>query len=107
MTGHWALALAQGEAQRHAYRRAWTLRLEIACQGRTVQHAAELLAGRDPDLFLLPMTLRDGRSCYQVFLGAYPSEVRARQAARRLPAPFHAEGNRPTPFPVARIPLRQ
>ncbi|MDE3033449.1 MAG: hypothetical protein KGI56_07275, partial [Acidobacteriota bacterium] len=106
-TGQWALALAQGEAQRRAIHGAWTLRLEIACQGATVQHAADLLAGRDPDLFLLPMTLRDGRTCYQVFLGSYPSEARALRAARRLPAPFHTEGNRPKPFRVSEIPRRQ
>lgn len=105
--GHWALALAQGEAQRRAIHGTWTLRLEIACQGATVQHAVDLLASRNPDLFLLPMTLRDGRTCYQVFLGSYPSEARALRAARRLPAPFHTEGNRPKPFRVAEIPLRQ
>ena len=106
-SGQWALALAQGEAQRRAIHGTWTLRLEIACQGATVQHAADLLARRNPDLFLLPMTLRDGRTCYQVFLGSYASEVRALRAARRLPAPFHTEGNRPKPFRVAEIPRRQ
>jgi hypothetical protein len=105
--GHWSLALAQGEAQKRAIHGTWTLRLEIACQGATVQHAADLLAGRNPDLFLLPMTLRDGRTCYQVFLGSYASEAHALRAARRLPAPFHTEGNRPKPFRVAEIPLRQ
>ncbi len=105
--GHWALALAQGEAQRRVIHGTWTLRLEIACQGATVQHAVDLLASRNPDLFLLPMTLRDGRTCYQVFLGSYPSEARALRAAHRLPAPFHSEGNRPKPFRVAEIPLRQ
>jgi septal ring-binding cell division protein DamX len=106
--GSWKTALAQGEAQRRHLRGGkWTLRLEIACQGATVQRAAELLRRQDPDLFLLPMTMRDGRTCYQVFLGEYRSEAAALRAARRLPAPFLAEGNRPKPFRVAEIPSRQ
>ncbi|GLH69202.1 hypothetical protein GETHPA_07350 [Geothrix rubra] len=105
--GSWKLALAQGEAHRKRLRGKWTLRLEIACQGATVQHAAELLRKQEPDLFLLPMTMRDGRTCYQVLLGEYRSEAAALRAARRLPAPFLAEGNRPKPFRVAEIPSRQ
>lgn len=105
--GSWKVALAQGEAQRRHLRGKWTLRLEIACQGSTVQHAADLLRKQDPDLFLLPMTMRDGRTCYQVFLGEYRSEAAAIHAAKRLPAPFLAEGNRPKPFRVSEIPSRQ
>ena len=107
VAGSWKLALAQGEAQRRYLHGKWTLRLEIACQGDTVQHAAALFKGSNPDLFLLPITLRDGRTCYQVFLGEYRSEAAALQAAKRLPAPFRAEGNRPRPFRVAEIPARQ
>ncbi len=105
--GSWKAALAQGEAQRRHLRGKWTLRLEIACQGTTVQHAADLLRKQEPDLFLLPMTMRDGRTCYQVFLGEYRSEAAALRAARHLPAPFLAEGNRPKAFRVAEIPTRQ
>jgi len=105
--GDWKRAMAQGAAQRKALQGKWTLRLEIACQGSTVQHAADLLKGQDPDVFLLPMTMRDGRTCYQVFLGAFGSEAAAKDAARRLPPPFLAEGNRPKPFRVAQIPDRQ
>ncbi|WP_291271650.1 DUF4388 domain-containing protein [Geothrix sp.] len=107
LDGNWKLALAQGAGQRKAIQGKWSLRLEIACQGSTVQHAASLLKGLDPDLFLVPMAMRDGRTCYQVFLGAYGSEAAAKDAARRLPAPFLAEGNRPKPFRVAQIPDRQ
>ena len=107
LSGNWKAAIAQGAAQRKAIQGKWSLRLEIACQGSTVQHAAELLKGRDPDLFILPMAMRDGRTCYQVFLGAYGSEAAAREAAKRLPAPFLAEGNRPKPFRVAQIPDQQ
>jgi outer membrane biosynthesis protein TonB len=100
-------AAAQGSAQRKALQGRWTLRLEIACQGSTIQHAAEMLKDQDPDLFLVPMAMRDGRTCYQVFLGSFGSEAAARAAAQKLPAPFHGEGNRPKPFRVAQIPDQQ
>ncbi len=98
---------AQGSAQRKANQGRWTLRLEIACQGSTIQHAAELLKGQDPDLFLVPMAMRDGKTCYQIFFGSFGSEAAAKEAARKLPAPFLAEGNKPKPFRVAQIPDRQ
>lgn len=100
-------ALAQGSAQRKAIQGRWTLRLEIACQANTVQHAAELLKAQDPDLFLVPMAMRDGRTCYQIYFGSYGSEAAAKAAAKRLPSPFLAEGNRPKPFRAAQIPDRQ
>jgi len=107
LDGNLKLATTQGAAQRRALQGKWSLRLEIACQGSTVQHAASLLKGQDPDLFILPMAMRDGRTCYQVFLGSYESEAAAQAAARRLPSPFVAGGNRPKPFQVAQIPDRQ
>jgi septal ring-binding cell division protein DamX len=107
LQGDWKRSLAQGSLQRKALQGRWSLRLEIACQGNTVQHAAELLKGWDPDLFILPMAMRDGRTCYQVFMGSFGSEAAAKAAAKRLPAPFLAEGNRPKPFRVAQIPDRQ
>ncbi|MDR3682222.1 MAG: hypothetical protein P4L11_00730 [Geothrix sp.] len=105
--GDWKKAVSQGSLQTKALQGRWTLRLEIACQGQTIQHAAELLKGQDPDLFLVPMTLRDGRTCYQVFFGSFGSEAAAREAARKLPSPFLAEGNRPKPYRVSQIPDRQ
>lgn len=105
--GDWKRAMAQGALQRKALQGRWTLRLEIACQGSTVQHATDLLKAQDPDLFLLPMAMRDGRTCYQVFVGSFGSEAAAKAAAKKLPAPFLAEGNRPKPFRVAQIPDRQ
>ncbi|MBK8571194.1 MAG: hypothetical protein IPN91_00845 [Holophagaceae bacterium] len=107
LQGDWKRAMLQGTAQRKTLQGKWTLRLEIACQGSTVQHAADLLKGQDPDLFLVPMAMRDGRTCYQVFLGAFGSEAAAKDAARKLPSPFLVEGNRPKPFRVAQIPDRQ
>jgi hypothetical protein len=105
--GDWKKAIAQGALQAKSLQGRWTLRLEIACQGTTIQHAADLLKGQDPDLFLLPMAMRDGRTCYQIFFGSFGSEAAAKEAAKKLPAPFLAEGNRPKPFRVAQIPDRQ
>ncbi|WP_306589582.1 DUF4388 domain-containing protein [Geothrix sp. 21YS21S-4] len=105
--GKWKAALAQGAAHRELVRGKWSLRLEIACQESTVQHAVGLLKNLDPDVFLVPIAMRDGRTCYQLFFGAYGSEAAARAAAKRLPAPFRAEGNRPKPFRVNQIPDRQ
>lgn len=107
LDGNWKLTLAQGIALRNTLQGKWSLRLEIACQGTTVQRAAGLLKGLDPDLFILPMAMRDGRTCYQVFLGNYDTEAAALAAVNRLPSPFLAEGNRPQPFRVAQIPDRQ
>jgi septal ring-binding cell division protein DamX len=103
----WKQAVTQGAAQRKALQGRWTLRLEIACQGTTVQHAANLLKDQNPDLFLVPMAMRDGRTCYQIYFGSFGSEAAAKDAAKQLPALFHAEGNRPKPFRVAQIPDRQ
>ncbi|WP_243383184.1 DUF4388 domain-containing protein [Geothrix alkalitolerans] len=105
--GNWKLAHSQGLALCAASHGKWSLRLEIACQGDTIQRAASLLRSQNPDLFLLPMTMRNGRTCHQIFLGTYESESAALAAARRLPPPFLAEGNRPKPFRVDQIPSRQ
>jgi septal ring-binding cell division protein DamX len=107
VSGDLKRAAAQGALQRKALQGRWSLRLEIACQGSTVQHAVELLKGMDPDVFLVPMTMRDGRTCYQIFFGTYGSEAATKAAAKKLPPPFLAEGNRPKPFRVAQIPDRQ
>lgn len=82
----------------------WTLRLEIACQGETLQKAARMLEANQPDLFLRPLAMRDGRTCYQVFMGHFRSKAAAEKAIPGLPAPFRAEGNRPRAFRIDEIP---
>ena len=66
-----------------------------------------VLKDQSPDLFLVPMAMRDGRTCYQIFFGSFGSEAAAKEAARKLPTLFHAEGNRPKPFRAAQIVDRQ
>ncbi|HJU82570.1 MAG TPA: DUF4388 domain-containing protein [Holophagaceae bacterium] len=107
-SGNWSKALEEGKAHRSALPRThWTLRLEIACQTETLARAVSLFNGRQADLFLLPISLRNGQSCTQVYLGDYASEGEAKQAIEGLPAPFREPGARPKPYPVGAIPDRQ
>ena len=85
----------------------WALRLEIACQGDTIRIVGDLFKGEKPDLFLLPMTLRDGRACYQVMYGNFPSKDAAEKESKRLPPAFMAERNRPKAFRFSEIPKEQ
>ena len=62
---------------------------------------------KKPDLFIVPMTLTDGRSCYQVFCGKFPSRGAAEKKAAGLPRAFHEAGNRPKVFRIEEIPSRQ
>lgn len=84
----------------------WSLRLEVACQTVTVQRAVDMLGGQ-PDLWIVPMRMRDGKDCYQVMLGDFPNEHAADQAAKKLPAAFHAPGNRPKAFRLDQLPDKQ
>jgi len=85
----------------------WTLRLEIACLGETLMKAVDLFPDGKPDLFILPMSLRDGRSCYQVFYGKFATSAAAEKQARELPKAFHEGGNRPKVFRLSEIPRKQ
>jgi septal ring-binding cell division protein DamX len=85
----------------------WTLRLEVACQTDTLAKAVDLLKPQHPDLFLLPLSMKDGKTCTQVYLGDFGSEAEARQAVASLPAPFQAKDARPRPYQVSAIPDKQ
>ncbi len=106
--GDLALAVRQGERlAKELPKGHWTLRLEIACQTETMKRAVELFGDPKPDLWILPLALRDGRGCYQVFHGHYASQALAEKAARKLPAAFRVEGNRPKPFRIGEIAVKQ
>jgi len=106
--GDLATAVQQGRALvRQTSAGAWTLRLEIACLGETIQRLPETFKDREPDLFLLPMAMRDGRTCYQVLYGRFPSRQAAEQEVNHLPATFLANGNNPKPFRFGEIPKGQ
>jgi len=85
----------------------WTLRLEIACQGDTIQRLVGIFKGRDPDIFLLPIAMRDGRVCYQVLYGRFPTQLAADKQLKHLPASFLADRNRPKKFRFSELPKIQ
>jgi len=106
--GDMTMALAQGaKLLEERPKTSWSLRLELACQPETVKHAVELFEGRQVDLFLRPMVLRDGRDCYQVFYGEFASSAEAEKQVSKLPAAFRNEGGRPKPYRLDGIPARQ
>jgi hypothetical protein len=106
--GDLELAIKQGQKYlKEGPSKQWTLRLEIACVGETLKRAVEIFPEGKPDLFIVPMTLRDGRSCYQVFYGKFPSSAAAEKQAAGLPKAFHEGGNRPKAFQISEIPSRQ
>ncbi|WP_005033824.1 DUF4388 domain-containing protein [Holophaga foetida] len=106
--GDMVLALAQGaKLLEERPKTSWALRLELACQPETVKRAVELFKGEQADLFIRPMLLRDGRDCYQIFYGEFPSAAAAEKQAPRLPAAFRNDGNRPRPYRMDAIPSKQ
>lgn len=85
----------------------WTLRLAIAHEPPTVRNLLASLKGQEQEVFLRPIQMLDGRGCYQVFLGNFPDEASARQAALRLPAGVTDGGKAPKLFKAGEIPSRQ
>lgn len=80
-----------------------SLRLEIACEKATILRLMDLFKGHEPDVFLLPITLRDGRACYQVLYGHFPNAKAARQAVPRLPHALQADRIQPKIFQIAEL----
>jgi septal ring-binding cell division protein DamX len=85
----------------------WTLRLEIACQGETIRRLVGIFTGAEPDIFLLPLAMRDGRVCYQVFYGRFATQAAADKQLKHLPASFLADRNRPKKFRFSELPKAQ
>jgi hypothetical protein len=101
-------ALAQGRAHVKTLPGArWTLRLEIACQAETLRNAAAWMESRSKDLFILPMAMRGGQTCNQLFVGSFASKAEAEAQIPKLPPQFREGGNRPRAFQVSEIPARQ
>ncbi len=107
-TGKVEEALAQGRAHLKTLPASrWILRLEIACQAETLRNAALWMEPRSKDLFILPMELRSGQTCNQLFLGSFGSRAEAEAEIAKLPPPFREGGNKPRAFQVSEIPTRQ
>ena len=72
----------------------YTIQLLTACQDETVQKAVDS-AGNSSRLFILPATV-EGRRCYRVYWGTYPTQTRALEALRHeVPQPFRKERSQP------------
>ena len=72
----------------------YTIQLLTACQDETVQKAVDS-AGNSSRLFILPATV-EGRRCYRVYWGTYPTQTRAQEALRReVPQPFRKDRSQP------------
>jgi hypothetical protein len=104
--GDWETAMAQGSAHRVELKDAWVLRLEVACQPDTLVRA--VAAFKEPaDVFLVPMAMKDGRTCHQVCFGRFASEAEAQTAITHLPGLFTEGGNKPRPFQASNLPEKQ
>jgi septal ring-binding cell division protein DamX len=77
-----------------------TIQLLVACSGETIQKA--LAAVPDDDLFIVPFNL-NGRACYRVLWGLYPSPARASGALGSLPGYFRDAGAKPRVVAAAEI----
>jgi hypothetical protein len=101
-------ALAQGQAHVRSLKGSrWTIRLEIACQTDTLRNAADWLSAWNKDLFVIPIAMKNGQTCNQLFVGSYGSKGEAEGQIPRLPKQFREGGNKPRVFQVAEIPSRQ
>ena len=83
-----------------AGRSAATIQLLIACSTETVQKAVENVGAME--LVIVPHQFQ-GRSCYRVCWGIYPTPDKATAAVRMLPAYFREHGATPRVMPASEI----
>ncbi|MDR0498451.1 MAG: hypothetical protein LBH03_01800 [Holophagales bacterium] len=101
-------ALTQGRAfQKTLSNATWTIRLIVACQGETLQNCAYALSDERPELFLTSINLKDGRSCYQLFMGCYSTKNAAEAEAKKLPTIFKEKGQTPKIMQISDIAVQQ
>jgi hypothetical protein len=82
--GNIARALEQGSAfQATVPKYNWTIRLILACQLDGIQYCAQTL-GPSFELFLRPYRFRDGRQCYQLFVGRFPNSSAAEDDMKKI-----------------------
>jgi len=82
--GNTARALDQGAAfQATVPKYNWTIRLIVACQWDGLQYCA-LTLGPSFELFLRPYRFKDGRQCYQLFVGRFPNSAAAEEDLKKI-----------------------
>jgi hypothetical protein len=91
-------ARAFASSTRAAGRSAAVIQLLIACSGETVQKAVDNAGG--PELLILPVKFQ-GRDCYRLGWGVYPSSARASAALRSVPEYFRLGGATPKVLSVS------
>lgn len=99
---------AEGHAKRTGLSRtAWALRLEIACQEDTVHHASKVLSAAGESYFVVPIKMKNNKTCAQIFQGPFPTREAAEAHISVLPSLFREGGNKPRPYQVSEIPDKQ
>jgi hypothetical protein len=83
----WAQVFRSGPAP------AFTLQIAIACQEETLRKAAHRTAGSD-QFFVLPFALQ-GKVCYRLCWGNFPTLEAAQSARSSIPPSFIEEGGHP------------
>jgi hypothetical protein len=76
----------------------YTIQLALACEPRTVTRAVQTTRG-STELFILPREY-NGRSCYRLLWGTYPSRSAAERARASVPRAFLKDKNGPFPAPI-------
>jgi DedD protein len=109
----WAKARAQLDAGEHAaaarsfsqalrpQAASFTLQIAIACQEESLRKAARGTHPDDP-FFVTPFLLQ-GRSCFRLCFGVYPSIDQAERAAAAIPPVLAEGGTRPVVMALRRI----
>lgn len=106
--GELAKAYAQGQAKRAGLpKNSWAIRLEIACQVETVHHAAKVLDAAGQAYFVIPIKMKNDKTCTQIFQGPFSTRDAAEAHTKQLPALFRDGGNKPRPYLVSEIPDKQ
>jgi septal ring-binding cell division protein DamX len=98
--GSYAEAARAFLAGLEARKEAFTVQLFVACSEETVQRAA---AGSSAKELYIRAVRYQGKECWSLGWGVYPTEEQARAAAAGVPARLLAGGVKPKVAPVSRL----
>jgi septal ring-binding cell division protein DamX len=86
---------------RQESRNEFTLQLAIACQEESVKKAARQTRG-SVEFFVVPFPLQ-GKACYRLCWGAYPTLQLAQEAKSSVPESFRPEGVIPVVVSIKKL----